>query len=150
MASFKGVSIGRGSKSTIHINRNDLKRVLHGIRGAKALEKRVNVIIAIMKASAEPVRAEMANTAPKDSGLLSNSFASRKLLKVPKGVIGIRVGAVRGKKYAGWRAHFPEYGTKNMAAKPFIRKAIARYLPQTLQTLKAKLQSLLIKTTKTN
>lgn len=150
MASVKGVTIGRGSRSTIHLDKTDLNRLRHGIKGAKSLQTRVSELIAIMKESAEPMRKEMEITAPVDTGALRKSFKSRKLLKAPPGIIGIRVGAARGAKLAGWRAHFPEYGTKKMAAQPFIRKAIARYLPQTLQTLKAKLQSLLIKTTKIN
>jgi|11BtaG_2_1085332.scaffolds.fasta_scaffold00142_29 HK97 gp10 family phage protein len=141
------VTIGRGSKSNFHINsalnQSELRQLQRALAGAATLENRVNTIIGIMKTSAEPARAQMQSDSPVDTGVLSNSFKSRKLLRVPKGVFGIRVGAARGSKLAGWRAHFTELGTKHHPAQPFIKKAIQKHEAGILQSLTRNLRNLL-------
>lgn len=133
----------------IHLKDSDVRMLSRGIKGAKGVAERTNRLIEIMKVSAEPVRQEMEDLAPVRTGALGQSMRSRKLQKTSPGVVGIRVGPTRGEKLAGWRAHFIEAGTKHHAPKPFIRKAIARKLPQTLRALRLNLQILLKKTTTT-
>lgn len=135
--------IGRGTRSTIHLDPVEMRQLMRALRGARSLEDSKAAIIKVMKEAAEPARADMERNAPVDTGVLSNSFRSRKLLKVPPRVFGIRVGAVSESKLAGWRAHFTELGTKHHAAQPFIARAIARQTPKVLQNLRVGLQSLL-------
>ncbi len=136
-------TVGRGTRATVMLDPVALRQLQRGLAGAMTLERRKMAIIKIMKESAEPARAEMSANAPVRTGLLSKSFRSRKLLKVPPGVFGIRVGAVSESKLAGWRAHFTELGTKNHSAQPFIQRAIARNTPLVLRNLRVGLQSLL-------
>ena len=135
--------IGRGTRSTIHLDPVEMRQLMRALQRGRTLEQRQAAIINVMKAAAEPARKDMSESAPVDTGLLGDSFRSRKLLKVPPGVFGIRVGAVRESKLAGWRAHFTELGTKHHAAQPFIARAIARQTPVVLRNLRDGLQLLL-------
>ncbi len=139
------ITVGRASRSYIHIDRTQLRALKHALKGAKTLEAKEEAIINIMKKAAEPLRIDMGESAPVDTGVLSKSFKTRRLLKVPMGIVGVRVGAARDSKLAGWRAHFTELGTAHHGAQPFIGKAIARHLPQILRELRVDLQLLLKK-----
>lgn len=139
------VRIGRASRSAIHIDKTQMAALTHALKGAKSIKQREQAIINIMKKASEPLRQDMGANSPVDSGLLSKSFRTEKLQRTPPGVVGVRVGAARGSKLAGWRAHFTELGTKNHPAQPFIGKAIARHLPQILRELRIDLQLLLTK-----
>lgn len=135
--------IGRGTRSTIHLDPVEMRQLMRALQRGRTLEQRKSAIIKVMKEAAEPARKDMSENAPVDTGVLSNSFRSRKLLKVPPRVFGIRVGAVSESRLAGWRAHFTELGTKHHAAQPFIARAIARNTPIVLKNLRVGLQSLL-------
>ena len=135
--------IGRGTRSTIHLDPVGMRQLMRALQRGRTLEQRKSAIIKVMKEAAEPARKDMSENAPVDTGVLSNSFRSRKLLKVPPRVFGIRVGAVSESRLAGWRAHFTELGTKHHAAQPFIARAIARNTPIVLKNLRVGLQSLL-------
>lgn len=135
--------IGRGTRSTIHLDPVEMRQLMRALRRGRSLEDRKTAIINVMKAAAEPAREDMEQSAPVDTGRLADSFRSRKLLKVPPRVFGIRVGAVSESKLAGWRAHFTELGTKHHDAQPFIARAIARQTPIVLKNLRVGLQSLL-------
>lgn len=152
------------SRPNIRINPKDVQALQRLLRGfERDFVKRENVGVRILKRAAEPLRQEMGSKAPKDSGLLSESFRSEKLQRKYIGtsgkifgkrqgaVAGIRVGASKkkakffggAKKLAGWRAHFQELGTRNHKAQPHIRPAIRKHLrPKgSFQTLfKAELQ----------
>jgi len=136
-------TVGRGTRSTIHLDPVEMRQLMRALQRGRTLEQRKSAIIKVMKEAAEPARKDMSENAPVDTGVLSNSFRSRKLLKVPPGVFGIRVGAVSESRLAGWRAHFTELGTKHHAAQPFIARAIARNTPIVLKNLRVGLQSLL-------
>lgn len=139
------VIVGRGSRSAIHIDRTQLRAMNHAIRGAKGIVNREQAIINAMKKATKDLEQDMGENAPVDSGLLSKSFRTRKLLKTPPGVVGVRVGAVSENRLAGWRAHFTELGTSHHSAQPFIGKAIGRNLPKILRRLRIDLQLLLTK-----
>ena len=136
-------TVGRGTRSTIHLDPVEMRQLMRALQRGRTLEQRKSAIIKVMKEAAEPARKDMSENAPVDTGVLSNSFRSRKLLKVPPGVFGIRVGAVSESRLAGWRAHFTELGTKHHAAQPFIARAIERNTPIVLKNLRVGLQSLL-------
>lgn len=139
------VTIGRASRSAIHIDKTQMRALEHALRGVKGLANREQAIINVMKKATKDLEEDMGNSAPVDTGRLSDSFRTRKLLKTPPGVVGVRVGAVSDNKLAGWRAHFTELGTTHHSAQPFIGKAIGRNLPKILRDLRIDLQLLLTK-----
>ncbi len=152
------------TRPNLVIDPNDLKALAGLLKGfERDFIKRENHAVRVLKRAAEPMRQEMGAKAPKDSGLLSESFRSEKLQRKYIGtsgkvfgkrqgaVAGIRVGASKAKakffggakRLAGWRAHFQELGTRHHKAQPHIRPAIRKHLrPRgSFQTLfKAELQ----------
>ena len=44
--------------------------------------------------------------------------------------VKLLVGVSKGSMKVGWRTHFLEFGTKKMAAKPFVLKSVDAVLPQ--------------------
>lgn len=44
--------------------------------------------------------------------------------------VRLLVGVAKGGSKVGWRTHFLEYGTKKMAAKPFVFASVQKVLPQ--------------------
>jgi len=44
--------------------------------------------------------------------------------------IKLLIGVAKGSSKVGWRSHFLEFGTKKMAAKPFVFASVQRVLPQ--------------------
>ena len=132
------------SKPNLVIDPRDLQKLASTLNGLNTdFMKRENHAVNALKRAAEPMRREMGDTAPKNTGLLSRSFRSEKLqrkfigtakvLGKRRGALaGIRVGASmrrsKGERLAGWRAHFQELGTKNHKAQPHIRPAIRKHL----------------------
>ncbi len=74
--------IGRGTRSTIHLDPVEMRQLMRALRRARSFEDRKAAIIKVMKEAAEPAREDMERSAPVDTGRLSDSFRSRKLLKV--------------------------------------------------------------------
>lgn len=143
--SFKANLHVRGFKPTDPLPRLMIKHL--------TLKAREKEIIAAMKRAAEPMRAQMSKLAPRRTGALSRSYSKTKLKKAPRGVIGIRVGAVsgqgvfRGVTYgkAGWRDHFAELGTINHSATPHVQPAIRQKLGVYRQKLGAEMAGILKK-----
>lgn len=44
--------------------------------------------------------------------------------------IKLLIGVSKGSSKVGWRTHFLEFGTKKMAAKPFVFKSVEKVLPK--------------------
>ena len=44
--------------------------------------------------------------------------------------VKLLIGVAKGGSKVGWRTHFLEYGTKKMAAKPFVFASVQKVLPQ--------------------
>ena len=137
------------SRPNLIIDPNDLKKLTDLLKGFENdFMKRENHAVRALKRAAEPLRKEMGDNAPQDTGLLSESFRSEKLQRKYIGssgkifgkrqgaVAGIRVGASNkkakffggAKRLAGWRAHFQELGTKFHKAQPHIQPAIRKHL----------------------
>lgn len=137
------------SRPNLVIDPRDLKKLADTLKGFENdFMKRENHAVRALKRAAEPLRLEMGDKAPVDSGLLSESFRSEKLQRKYIGssgkifgkrqgaVAGIRVGASNkkakffggAKRLAGWRAHFQELGTKFHKAQPHIQPAIRKHL----------------------
>ncbi|MDD5359489.1 MAG: HK97 gp10 family phage protein [Sulfurovaceae bacterium] len=100
------------------------------------------VMVGATRAAAQVIATEAKHNAPEDTGLLKKSIgvarAKRKDTKpghikfyvVPKskvqGTAKVSVNGQKGKiryKIHSWYAHFDEFGTSKMAAKPFLRPA---------------------------
>ena len=141
--------MGLRSRPNLVIDPRDLKKLTNTLKGFENdFMKRENHAVRALKRAAEPLRQEMGEKAPVDSGLLSESFRSEKLQRKYLGssgkvfgrrhnaVSGIRVGASKrkgkffggAKRLAGWRAHFQELGTVNHKAQPHIQPAIRKHL----------------------
>ena len=68
------------SRPNLVINPKDLQKLAATLKGLETdFVKRENHAIRALKRAAEPLRKEMGDKAPVDSGLLSESFRSEKL-----------------------------------------------------------------------
>lgn len=136
------------------------------LRRGRNMVRAQRFLLRAMKIAAEPMRKEMGDRAPVDTGQLSRSYRTRKLQKTPKNVLGIRVGAVSGESVvgaedfskitgvlfgqqytlAGWRDHWAELGTVNQAPQPHVGPAIKNNLSRYRKDLGVQLALLLKKT----
>lgn len=94
-----------------------------------------NVMVGAIRAGANVVRDEARRLAPIDTGNLRKSIASIKR-KGDKNTIQFSVTPSRGGKNNGWYAHFLEFGTSKMTAKPFLRPAFESQQDEVLQVTK--------------
>jgi len=83
-----------------------------------------NVISGAVRAGAKPMSAEAKLLVPKDTGTLKKSIGIVKRRSKDKNILHFSV-TPRIKK-GGWIAHFLEFGTIKMSAKPFMRPAFEK------------------------
>lgn len=81
-----------------------------------------NVMTGAIRASANVVRDEARTRVPKRTKKLAKSIVSLKR-RAEKGEVHFSVTPSKGKPNNGWYAHFIEFGTSKMSAKPFLRPA---------------------------
>jgi hypothetical protein len=118
------------------------------LRRLKKIKDRKNVLYKAMAKAAEDMRGDMEGKSPVLTGLLSQSFAIRRLKKTPTFVFGIRVGAISGPRVVqpnqlgyisgiaageeynamGWRDHWAELGTRHHPPHPHVGPAIKKNL----------------------
>lgn len=94
-----------------------------------------NVMVGAVRAGANVVRDEARRLAPIDTGNLKKSLVSIRR-RGDKNTIQFSVTPSKGGKNNGWYAHFLEFGTSKMTAKPFLRPAIESRQDEVLQTTK--------------
>ena len=82
-----------------------------------------NVMIGATRAAANVIRDEARIRVPKKTKALAKSIVSIKRRAETRNQVKFSVTPSRGKNKAGWRAHFIEFGTVKMSAKPFLRPA---------------------------
>lgn len=82
-----------------------------------------NVMTGAIRAGANVVRDEARLRAPKKTKELAKSIVSIKRRAEVRNQVKFSVTPSKGKNKAGWRAHFIEFGTSKMSAKPFLRPA---------------------------
>ena len=82
-----------------------------------------NVMTGAIRAGANVIRDEARIRAPKKTKDLAKSIVSIKRRAEVRNQVKFSVTPSRGKNKAGWRAHFIEFGTSKMSAKPFLRPA---------------------------
>ena len=82
-----------------------------------------NVMTGAIRAGANVIRDESRIRAPKKTKALAKSIVSIKRRAETRNQVKFSVTPSRGKNKAGWRAHFIEFGTSKMSAKPFLRPA---------------------------
>lgn len=82
-----------------------------------------NVMTGAIRAGANVIRDEARLRAPKKTKELAKSIVSIKRRAEVRNQVKFSVTPSRGKNKAGWRAHFIEFGTSKMSAKPFLRPA---------------------------
>ena len=101
------------------INGDDLLKAL------KQFPKNIqnNVMTGAIRASANVIRDEARIRVPKKTKDLAKSIVSIKRRAETRNQVKFSVTPSRGKNKAGWRAHFIEFGTSKMSAKPFLRPA---------------------------
>ena len=82
-----------------------------------------NVMTGAIRAGANVIRDEARIRVPKKTKDLAKSIVSIKRRAETRNQVKFSVTPSRGKNKAGWRAHFIEFGTSKMSAKPFLRPA---------------------------
>lgn len=82
-----------------------------------------NVMTGATRAAANVVRDEARIRVPKKTKALAKSIVSIKRRAETRNQVKFSVTPSKGKNKAGWRAHFIEFGTSKMSAKPFLRPA---------------------------
>ena len=82
-----------------------------------------NVMTGAIRAGANVIRDEARVRAPKKTKALAKSIVSIKRRTETRNQVKFSVTPSKGKNKAGWRAHFIEFGTSKMSAKPFLRPA---------------------------
>ena len=106
-----------------------------------------NVMVGAIRAGANIVRDEARRLVPVDTGNLKKSISTVRrsskddkfsMVKSNPNFISFSVTPVKGNsvKYDGWYAHFLEFGTSNMSAKPFLRPAFESKQDEVLQATK--------------
>ena len=104
-----------------------------------------NVMVGAIRAGANVVRDEARRLAPVDTGNLQKSIATIQntsrndrfsMVKSNPNFISFSVTPSRGGKYDGWYAHFFEFGTSKMNARPFLRPAFESKADEVLQRTK--------------
>ena len=103
------------------------------IEGADALDRLLkqlpekvarNVLRGAVRKGAKVVEAEMRQRAPVGpTGNLKASITQRGVKTKDKRMLTRRVGSFKGGGLKGYHAHFIEFGTVKMAARPFLRPA---------------------------
>jgi HK97 gp10 family phage protein len=85
------------------------------------------VHIAALKKAAEPVKFRLIYTTPELTGefvkTLRIAKSKFKVFGQHQVIVGFKKGRENGEPLAGFIAHFLEYGTEKMAARPFMRPA---------------------------
>ena len=106
------------------------------LKKLKVLPERVqkNVLTGAIRASASSIAKEMKANVPKDTGTLKKSIGVVKRKTKDKTLVHFTV-APRIKK-GGFIAHFIEFGTLKMSAKPFIRPAYENKGEETIDVAK--------------
>lgn len=82
-----------------------------------------NVMTGAIRAGANVIRDEARVRVPKKTKALAKSIVSIKRRTETRNQVKFSVTPSKGKNKAGWRAHFIEFGTSKMSAKPFLRPA---------------------------
>lgn len=94
-----------------------------------------NVMVGAIRAGSNIVRDEARRLAPIDTGNLKKSIATIRR-KGDKNTVQFSVTPSKGGNHDGWYAHFLEFGTSNMSAKPFLRPAFESKQDEVLQATK--------------
>lgn len=81
------------------------------------------VHIAALKKAAEPLKFKMDLLSPEDTGLMAQDLRIAKTRFKKLGEHQVLVGYRKRKDGHGFVAHFHEYGTEKMPARPFMRPA---------------------------
>ena len=104
------------------------------LKKLKALPERVqkNVVTGAIRAGAKPIVKEARALVPKDTGTLKKSIGIKKRRSRDKNIIHFSVAPLV--KKGGWTAHFVEFGTVKMSAKPFMRPAVEKTVDETIKT----------------
>ena len=96
------------------------------------------VLISAIRAAAKPLAQEAKQRVPVDTGRLKKSIGVVKRRSKDKNIVMFTVAP--RKKKGGWTAHFIEFGTSKMAAKPFMRPAFESKGDEALEMAKKKLR----------
>lgn len=94
-----------------------------------------NVMTGAIRASANVIRDEARIRVPKKTKNLSKSIVSIKR-RAERGQVYFSVTPSKGKPNDGWYAHFIEFGTSKMSAKPFMRPAFEQSENESLSAAK--------------
>ena len=94
-----------------------------------------NVMVGAVRAGANVIRDEARRKVPIKTGTLKKSIVSIQR-KAQNGLITFSVTPSKGGKNSGWYAHFVEFGTSKMSAKPFMRPAFEQSNNESLEASK--------------
>ena len=102
------------------IDVNGLDEVLKKLKKLpEKVQKRV--LVGAVRAGAKPIIKEAKRLVPVRTGTLKKSIGVVKRRSKDKNIIHYTVAP--RKKKGGWYAHYVEFGTSKMSAKPFMRPA---------------------------
>lgn len=107
------------SGTTFRVVDSDVRDLLDGLG-----DKAGNVLELAVRAAAEPVKAEMKTNAPRSTAQHQHAADSieTRLLEHRRDFVSVGIGPDKKHFYI---AAFIEYGTRFMAAMPFMRRALA-------------------------
>jgi len=94
-----------------------------------------NVMIGATRAASNVVRDRARELVPRDTGNLGKSIVSIQR-RAEQGQVKFSVTPSRGGKNSGWYAHFIEFGTSKISAKPFMRPAFEQSNNESLEASK--------------
>ena len=102
-----------------------------------------------LREAAQPIADEARNLVPKKTGELTKSITVENAPTDDNTQdAAVLVGIKTGKGFAGWRAHFIEFGTSKMAARPFMRPAYDTKIGECRNLIEQKLGTVLAKVIK--
>ena len=116
----------------------EFKKLLRGM-GKLPQNIQKNIMTGANRAAAAVIRDEARATAPQDEGTLKKAITVKKLRskKRTDTIHAVAVTYGRGAKHNSWYASFLEFGTAHFAARPFMRPAMEKKLPQTVEAARA-------------
>ena len=112
----------------------EFKKLMKGL-GKFPANIQKNVMTGANRAAAAVIQREARALAPKKTGNLSKSITIRKTRSKGRTDTIHKIALTFGKnsKYNGWYGSFVEFGTAHFAAKPFMRPAMIKKTPASVE-----------------
>lgn len=105
---------------------SEVKGLEDVLKKLKKLPEKIQkrVVTGAIRAGSKPIIQEAKNLVPTKTGTLKKSIGVVKRRSRDKNITHFSVAPL--KKKGGWYAHFVEFGTSKMSAKPFMRPSFEK------------------------